>query len=147
MNDDYSAYDNMLNSLDRAAGLLNLDISDYIALRYPERELKVSIPVVMDNGQVQVFEGYRVQHSTTRGPCKGGLRYHEDVNIDDVKAMAAWMSFKCAVVNIPYGGAKGAVRVDPRALSHEELKRLTRRYTAMILPLIEIGRASCRGRM
>ena len=136
MNDDYSAYENMLNSLDRAAGLLNLDISDYMALRYPERELKVSIPVVMDNGQVQVFEGYRVQHSTTRGPCKGGLRYHEDVNIDDVKAMAAWMSFKCAVVNIPYGGAKGAVRVDPRALSHEELKRLTRRYTAMILPLI-----------
>jgi len=136
MNEDYNAYDNMLNSLDKAAGLLNLDISDYMALRYPERELKVSIPVVMDNGQVRVFEGYRVQHSTTRGPCKGGLRYHEDVNIDDVKAMAAWMSFKCAVVNIPYGGAKGAVRVDPRTLSHEELKRLTRRYTAMILPLI-----------
>ncbi len=132
----YNPYDNMLKVLDRAAGMLGLMESDYIALKYPERELKVSIPVQMDNGSIRVFEGYRVQHSTSRGPAKGGIRYHQQVDIDEVKALAAWMSFKCAVVNIPYGGAKGAVKVDPSELSKDELKRLTRRYTAMILPLI-----------
>jgi glutamate dehydrogenase (NAD(P)+) len=136
MSDLYNAYDDMLDSLDRAAALLGLEEKDYIALRYPERELKVSIPVEMDDGRIEVFEGYRVQHSTSRGPAKGGLRYHPEVNIDEVKALAAWMTFKCAVVNIPYGGAKGAVKVDPLQLSRNELKRLTRRYTAMILPLI-----------
>lgn len=136
MSNTYNAYENMLNSLEKAAGLLKLEEKDYIALRYPERELKVSIPVEMDDGRIQVFEGYRVQHSTSRGPCKGGLRYHPNVDIEEVKALAAWMSFKCAVVNIPYGGAKGAVKVDPQTLSKAELKRLTRRYTAMILPLI-----------
>jgi glutamate dehydrogenase (NAD(P)+) len=132
----YNPYDNMLDVLDRAAGMLGLAESDYIALKYPERELKVSIPVEMDDGGIQVFEGYRVQHSTSCGPAKGGIRYHQDADIDEVKALAAWMSFKCAVVNIPYGGAKGAVKVDPSKLSKNELKRLTRRYTAMILPLI-----------
>jgi glutamate dehydrogenase (NAD(P)+) len=136
MAEQYNPYENMLEVLDRAAGMLGLAQSDYVALRYPERELKVSIPVEMDDGSVRVFEGYRVQHSTSRGPCKGGIRYHEQVDIDEVKALAAWMSFKCAVVNIPYGGAKGAVKVNPRELSRQELKRLTRRYTAMILPLI-----------
>jgi glutamate dehydrogenase (NAD(P)+) len=126
----------MLEILDKAAGMLGLDSTDYIAIRYPERELKVSIPVEMDDGSIRVFEGYRVQHSTSRGPCKGGIRYHQDVDIDEVKALAAWMSLKCAVVNIPYGGAKGAVKVDPSKLSKSELKRLTRRYTAMILPVI-----------
>ena len=90
----------------------------------------------MDDGSVRVFEGYRVQHSTSRGPSKGGLRYHQDVDLDEVKALAAWMSLKCAVVNIPYGGAKGAVKVNPAELSKDELRRLTRRYTSMILPLI-----------
>jgi glutamate dehydrogenase (NAD(P)+) len=90
----------------------------------------------MDDGSVRVFEGYRVQHSSTRGPCKGGIRFHPDVNIDEVKALATWMTMKCAVVNIPYGGAKGAVKVNPKELSKNELRRLTRRYTAMILPLI-----------
>ena len=132
----YNPYDNMLAVLDQAAKLLGLPERDYAAMRYPERELKVSVPVEMDDGSIQVFEGYRVQHSTSRGPAKGGIRYHQDVNIDEVKALAAGMSFKCAVVNIPYGGAKGAVRVDPSKLSEGELKRLTRRYTAMILPLI-----------
>ena len=132
----YNPYDNMLEVLDTAAGMLGLHESDYIALRYPERELKVSIPVEMDDNTIKVFEGYRVQHSTSRGPAKGGIRYHQQVDIDEVKALAAWMSFKCAVVNIPYGGAKGAVKVDPAQLSKQELKRLTRRYTAMILPLI-----------
>jgi glutamate dehydrogenase (NAD(P)+) len=136
MSGNYNPYDNMLEVLDRAATMLGLSESDYIALKYPERELKVSIPVEMDDGGIRVFEGYRVQHSTSRGPAKGGIRYHQLVDIDEVKALAAWMSFKCAVVNIPYGGAKGAVKVDPSKLSKPELKRLTRRYTAMILPLI-----------
>lgn len=136
MNNDYNPYNNMLEVLEKAAEMLGLEEKEYITVKYPERELKVSIPVEMDDGSVKVFEGYRVQHSSSRGPCKGGIRYHQDVNIDEVKALAAWMSFKCAVVNIPYGGGKGAVRVDPRELSKEELKRLTRRYTAMILPLI-----------
>jgi len=136
MNKTYNAYDNMLEVLEQAAGLLGLNTNDYVTLKYPERELKVSIPVEMDDGSIRVFEGFRVQHSSSRGPCKGGIRYHQDVNIDEVKALAAWMSFKCAVVNIPYGGAKGAVKVDPKELSKNELQRLTRRYTAMILPLI-----------
>lgn len=132
----YNPYDNMLEVLEKAAKMLGLQDRDYEALKYPERELKVSVPVEMDNGEIKVFDGYRVQHSSSRGPCKGGIRYHQDVNIDEVKALAAWMSFKCAVVNIPYGGGKGAVRVDPSKLSKTELKKLTRRYTAMILPLI-----------
>lgn len=132
----YNPYENMLEVLEKAAKMLSFEEKDYVAIKYPERELKVSIPVEMDDGTIKVFEGYRVQHSSTRGPCKGGIRYHQDVDIDEVKALAAWMSFKCAVVNIPYGGGKGAVRVNPKELSKNELKKLTRRYTAMILPLI-----------
>ena len=96
----------------------------------------MAVPVEMDDGTIKVFEGYRVQHSSSRGPCKGGIRYHQDVNIDEVKALSAWMSFKCAVVNIPYGGSKGAVKVNPKELSRNELKSLTRRFTAAILPII-----------
>lgn len=136
MSKTYNPYENMLEVLKTAANKLGLEERDYIALEYPERELKVAIPVEMDDGSIKVFEGYRVQHSSSRGPCKGGIRYHQDVDIDEVKALAAWMSFKCAVVNIPYGGGKGAVKVNPQELSKDELKRLTRRYTAMILPLI-----------
>ena len=136
MQESFDTYQSLLYSLDRAAALLGLEENDYVALKYPERELKVSIPVEMDDGRIEVFEGYRVQHSTSRGTCKGGLRYHPEVDINEVKALAAWMTLKCAVVNIPYGGAKGAVKVDPYQLSKAELKRLTRRYTAMILPLI-----------
>ncbi|NSW89134.1 MAG: Glu/Leu/Phe/Val dehydrogenase [Firmicutes bacterium] len=137
MNDrKYNAYEQMLEVLEKSAKMLNLQPRDYEALKNPERELKVSIPVEMDDGSIRVFEGYRIQHSSSRGPCKGGIRYHPDVNLDEVKALAAWMTFKCAVVNLPYGGAKGAVKVDPREISKNELKRLTRRYTAMILPLI-----------
>lgn len=132
----YNPYENMLEVLEEAAKLLDLNPNDYEAIKFPERELKVSIPVKMDDGTVKVFEGYRVQHSSSRGPCKGGIRFHPEVDIDEVKALAAWMSFKCAVVNIPYGGAKGAVKVDPRQLSKRELESLTRRYTAMILPFI-----------
>lgn len=126
----------MLSVLDEAAGKLGLEKSEYISLRYPERELTVAVPVVMDDGRTEVFTGYRVQHSSSRGPCKGGIRFHPDANQDEVKALAAWMTFKCAVVNIPYGGAKGGVQCDPAKLSKNELRRMTRRYTAMILPII-----------
>jgi glutamate dehydrogenase (NAD(P)+) len=136
MANSYNPYDNMLQVLEQAAQKLGLTQNEYEAIKYPERELKVSIPVKMDNGDIRVFEGYRVQHSSSRGPCKGGIRYHEEVDIDEVKALAAWMTFKCAVVNLPYGGAKGAVKVDPKTLSQEELERLTRRFTTAILPII-----------
>ena len=136
MSKQYNPYDNFLSVLDKAAKAVGMKEEDYVLIKYPERELKVSVPIKMDDGSVRVFEGYRVQHSTSRGPCKGGIRYHQSVNEDEVKALAAWMSFKCAVVNIPYGGAKGGIKVDPSTLSRAELERLTRRYTAMILPII-----------
>jgi glutamate dehydrogenase (NAD(P)+) len=136
MNDVYNPYDNVIATIKNAAELLGLDPNDYVAAMYPERELKVTFPVRMDDGSIRIFEGYRVQHSSSRGPCKGGLRYHQDVNAEEVKALAAWMTFKCAVVGIPYGGAKGAIKVDPSTLSRAELERMTRRYTAMIAPLI-----------
>lgn len=132
----YNPYQNMLDVLDEAARKLGLTRNDYITLRTPERELIVSVPVVMDDGHTEVFEGYRVQHSSTRGPCKGGIRFHPSADLDEVKALAAWMTWKCAVVNIPYGGAKGGVKVDPAKLSRDELRKLTRRYTAMILPIL-----------
>lgn len=132
----YNPYENLLNVVDRAAGLLEYEPSEYEMLKYPEREMKVSIPVEMDDGTVKIFEGYRVQHSTSRGPAKGGIRYHQNVDLDEVKALAGWMTFKCAVVDIPYGGAKGGVVVDPQTLSTNELHRLTRRFTTMISPII-----------
>ena len=132
----YNPYDNVIATIRKAAGILGLEENDYVMSMYPERELKVSFPVRMDNGSVRVFEGYRVQHSSARGPCKGGLRFHKDTDENEVKALAAWMTFKCAVIGIPYGGAKGGVKVDPFTLSHAELERLTRRFTAMIAPII-----------
>lgn len=132
----YNPYENYLQILETAAQKLNLDKNDYITYAYPERELQVAVPVHMDDGSVKVFKGYRVQHSTGRGPGKGGIRFHPQVNLDEVKALAAWMTFKCAVVDIPYGGAKGGIEVDPSQLSKDELRRLTRRYTAAILPII-----------
>ncbi len=136
MSNQASLYDSMLKSLEKAASLLGLQEQDYITLKYPERELKVSVPVKMDDGTVQVFEGYRVQHSSVCGPCKGGIRYHQDVCLDEVRTLSAWMSFKCSVVGIPYGGGKGGITVDPTKLSKGELERLTRRFTAMIAPII-----------
>ena len=132
----YNPYENMLAVLDEAASRLGLKEADYITLRYPEREMIVSIPVRMDNGEMKVFEGYRVQHNSARGPYKGGIRFHQNSDLDEVKALAAWMSFKCAIVNIPYGGAKGGIKVNPSKLSRDELIRLTRRYTTRILPII-----------
>lgn len=133
---DYNPYENVLKVVENAAKILGLEANEYEAIKYPERELQVSVPVHMDDGTVKVFEGYRVQHSTSRGPAKGGIRYHHEVNKNEVRALAAWMTFKCAVVNIPYGGAKGGVVVDPSKLSKNELRVLTRRFTAMILPII-----------
>lgn len=132
----YNPYENMLNIVDRAAKILGYEPSEYETIKYPERELKVAVPVEMDDGTVKIFEGYRVQHSTSRGPAKGGIRYHQNVDLDEVKALAGWMTFKCAVVNIPYGGGKGGVVVDPFTLSSGELQRLTRRFTSMIAPII-----------
>ena len=136
MSKNYNPYQEMLEVLDRAANMLGLDEQDYIHLKYPERELKVSIPIEMDDGSIQVFEGYRVQHSSVRGPYKGGIRYHQDVDMDEVKALAGWMSFKCAVVDIPFGGGKGGVRVDATKLSKKELERLTRKYATLLYPIV-----------
>ncbi|KAI4452944.1 glutamate dehydrogenase [Holotrichia oblita] len=126
----------MLSVLESAAKLGNIKENDYISLKYPEKELQVSLPIVMDDGSVKVFEGYRVQHSNVRGAYKGGIRYHQDADLDEVKALAAWMSFKCAIADIPYGGGKGGIKVDPATLSKGELERLTRTYTAAIAPII-----------
>ena len=132
----YNPYENVIAMIRDAGDRLGYKECDYIATMYPERELKVSFHVRMDDGAVKMFEGYRVQHSSSRGPCKGGIRYHQDSDENEVKALAAWMTFKCAVVGIPYGGAKGAVKVDPSLLSRGELERLTRRFTAMIAPML-----------
>jgi glutamate dehydrogenase (NAD(P)+) len=120
----------------RAADFLDLDASTRSVLSNPKRQLIVSIPVKMDGGDVQVFEGYRVQHNIARGPCKGGIRYHPNVTLDEVKALASWMTWKCATVGIPYGGGKGGVICDPKSLSRSELERLTRRYAFEIAPII-----------
>lgn len=136
MTKKYDPFEQVVKTIDETATLMGLDPSAYEILKHNERELTVSIPVKMDDGSLKVFTGYRIQHSTVKGPCKGGIRYHADVTLDEVKALAAWMTFKCAVVNIPYGGAKGGISIEPSQLSEGELERLTRRYTAAILPLI-----------
>jgi glutamate dehydrogenase (NAD(P)+) len=121
---------------DRAAERLHLDPGLREVLREPRREFKVHFPVKMDDGSVRVFTGYRVHHNIGRGPAKGGIRYHQDVNLDEVKALAMWMTWKCAVVGIPYGGGKGGVAVDPKQLSKRELEGLTRRFTTELAVLI-----------
>ncbi len=136
MSAQYNPYDQVLATIDQATSILGCDQCDYEVIKYPERELMVSVPVTMDDGSVKVFQGYRVQHSTARGPAKGGIRFHPDVNLDEVRALAAWMTFKCAVVGIPYGGGKGGVVCDPTKLSEDEMMRITRRFTSMIAPII-----------
>ena len=121
---------------DIAAQKLNLDPGIMKVLRLPVRELTVYIPVGMDDGSIEVFTGYRVQHSIARGPGKGGVRYSPQVSLDEVRALASWMTWKCAVVNIPFGGAKGGIICDPRKMSQGELERLTRRYTAELIEFI-----------
>ena len=121
---------------DRAADYLELEESMRNVLRNAKRQLIVSIPVKMDGGETKVFEGYRVQHNIARGPAKGGIRYHPNVSLDEVKALASWMTWKCATVGIPYGGGKGGVVCDPKSMSKSELERLTRRYAFEIAPII-----------
>jgi glutamate dehydrogenase/leucine dehydrogenase len=121
---------------DMAAEFLKLDPGLRQILRTPRRVLEVSIPVKLDSGQVKVFTGFRVQHNVARGPAKGGMRYHPNVTVDELKALAAWMTWKTAIVNIPYGGGKGGIICDPKRMSRPELERMTRRFTAEILPII-----------
>ena len=119
-----------------AAKMAGIDSPYMEIIKCPQRETKVYLPVEMDDGSVHVFEGYRVQHSNIRGPFKGGIRYHQDITLNEVRALATWMSLKCAIANIPYGGAKGGIKVDPHKLSKRELRALTRRYTFAIAPII-----------
>src|SRR6266571_1065952 len=121
---------------DTAADHLKLESWLRDVLRRPKRQLIVSLPTKMDDGSIKVFEGYRVQHNIARGPAKGGIRYHPNVTLDEVKALASWMTWKCATVGIPYGGGKGGVICDPKSLSKNELERLTRRYAFEIAPII-----------
>jgi glutamate dehydrogenase (NAD(P)+) len=131
-----NAYDVAMENFDHAADALDLENDVREMIKFPERILMVSVPVRMENGHIRRFEAYRVQHSTVRGPGKGGIRYHPNVTLDEVKALATWMTWKCAVVNIPFGGAKGGVTCNPKDMSMGELERLTRRYTGAILPII-----------
>jgi len=134
--DEVNPFEAMMYRFDRAAELLDLEPGIYKILRNPEKQLIVSVPVTMDNGDVEVFTGYRVLYNTSRGPAKGGIRFDMKVNLEEVKALAAWMTWKCAVVNLPFGGAKGGVICDPLALSVGELERVTRRYTKGIMSLL-----------
>ena len=134
--EDLNPYHIALRQFDTAAASLNLDLGVREVLRRPRRELSLTLPVKMDDGSIHVFDAFRVQHNAARGPCKGGIRYHPGVTIDEVRALASWMTWKCAVVNIPFGGAKGGIVCDPHALSQGELERLTRRYAYEIMPII-----------
>src|SRR5215469_13162680 len=130
--DELNVYESAEARFETAAAKLGLEQGIYSYMKYPEREITVYIPVSMDTGQIAVFTGYRVLHSTVRGPGKGGVRFAPNVSLDEVRALAAWMTWKCAVVNIPFGGAKGGVICDPAKLSKSELERVTRRYTASL---------------
>jgi glutamate dehydrogenase (NAD(P)+) len=134
--DEKNPFEAMSERFDRAAQILGLDPDLYAVMRVPSREIKVYIPVRMDSGHIQVFEGYRVQHNFARGPAKGGIRYAPDVSLDEVKALSAWMTWKCAVVNVPFGGGKGGIICNPQQMSLGELERLTRRYTAELIDFI-----------
>src|ERR1700756_3375049 len=134
--EDLNSFRIAMRQFDTAAEKCGLEPGLREVLRRPRRALSLSLPVKMDDGTIQVFEGYRVQHSSARGPCKGGIRYHPGVTFDEVKALASWMTWKCATVNIPFGGAKGGIVCDPHRLSHNELERLTRRYAYEIMPII-----------
>jgi len=134
--EESNPWQHALQQLDEVAKRIDLEPWIHKKLRHPKRELIVSIPVRMDDGSVEVFTGYRVQHNITLGPAKGGIRYHPDVTLDEMRALAMWMTWKCAVVGFPYGGAKGGVACEPTKLSPQELERLTRRYTSEILGMI-----------
>ncbi|MCL2256436.1 MAG: Glu/Leu/Phe/Val dehydrogenase, partial [Firmicutes bacterium] len=132
MSKQHNPYDDIVKTITTAAERLNYSENDYLIFTHPKRELKVSFPVRMDDGSIKVFSGYRVQHSNTLGPYKGGIRFHPEVRDNEVKSLAAWMTFKCALIGVPYGGGKGGVTVDPKELSESELERLTRRFVRAI---------------
>ncbi|HEU4988978.1 MAG TPA: Glu/Leu/Phe/Val dehydrogenase [Gemmatimonadaceae bacterium] len=132
LNED-NPFEGMMSRFDQAAELLDLEPGLYKVLRNPEKQIIISVPVVLDSGEVEVYTGYRVLYNTSRGPAKGGIRFDEHVTLEEVKALAAWMTWKCAVVNLPFGGAKGGVICDPLKMSVGELERLTRRYTSGIM--------------
>jgi len=134
--DEENPFEAMMLRFDRAAELLDLEPGLYKVLRHPEKQIIVSVPVLKDNGEVEVYTGYRVLYNTSRGPAKGGIRFDMQVTLEEVKALAAWMTWKCAVVNIPFGGAKGGVVCDPHTMSAGELEKLTRRYTAGIISML-----------
>ena len=134
--DEKNPFEAMSERFDRAAKILGLEEDFYKVLRVPSREIKVYIPVRMDSGHLEVFEGYRVQHNFARGPAKGGIRYAPDVTLDEVKALSAWMTWKCAVVNVPFGGGKGGIICNPHQMSSGELERMTRRYTSELIDFI-----------
>jgi glutamate dehydrogenase (NAD(P)+) len=136
MNETGPIFGAMLREFDRAARILELDPGIWRILTYPKRQIVVSCPVLMDNGEIEVFRGYRVQYNITLGPAKGGIRYHPDVSLDEVTALAAWMTWKCAVAHVPFGGGKGGVVCDPTRMSPRELEALTRRYVAEIIDAI-----------
>ena len=136
MTEEINPYGVAKTQIDIVAKEMGLDKNIREYLKRIERALIVTIPIMMDDGTLQIFEGYRVHHSTVRGPGKGGIRYSMDVNLDEVKALAIWMTWKTSLLNLPLGGAKGGVRVDPKKLSIKELERLTRRYTAEIINVI-----------
>ncbi len=135
-----SMYEAVLARLNVATQFINLPETITEVLRHPQKEVKVSLPITLDNGKVQVFEGYRVIHNTHLGPSKGGIRYAMDVNEDEVKALAAWMTFKCAVADLPYGGAKGGIKCDPRKMSEGELERLSRAYAKAMKDVFGINK-------
>ncbi|MBL7930886.1 MAG: Glu/Leu/Phe/Val dehydrogenase [Bacteroidia bacterium] len=135
-----SMFEAVLARLDEAAKLMNLSNEVALVLKNPQKQVKVSLPVMMDSGKIQVFEGYRTVHSTHLGPSKGGIRYAMDVNADEVMALAAWMSFKCAVANLPYGGAKGGIKLDPRAHSVGELERISRAYAVAMKDVFGVNK-------
>ena len=133
---EQNPFEAMMERFDHAAQLLNLDRGLYKVLRNPEKQIIVSVPIIRDNGEVEVFTGYRVLYNTSRGPAKGGIRFDLNVTLEEVKALAAWMTWKCALVNIPFGGSKGGVVCDPTTMSMAELERVTRRYTASIIEIL-----------
>src|SRR5438046_8255033 len=134
--EDLNSFRIAMRQFDPAAEKCGLDPGMREVLRRPRRALSLSLPVKMDDGTIHVFDGFRVQHNSARGPCKGGIRYHPEVTFDEVKALASWMTWKCAIVNLPFGGAKGGIVCDPHKLSKDELERLTRRYAYEISPII-----------
>jgi len=129
-------FEAMMERFDHAAKLLNLDRGLYKVLRNPEKQIIVSVPILRDSGEVEVYTGYRVLYNTSRGPAKGGIRFDLNVTLEEVKALAAWMTWKCALVSIPFGGSKGGVVCDPSTMSMAELEKVTRRYTSSIIEVL-----------